>query len=162
MITLSKIKSSLIKASKRILKVEQYGVKTANECSSFGDDSSPVKDMIAVYCNTAENGEPVVIGYINSNQLAAIGEKRIYSLKADKSLSAYIWLKNNETLEINGSADNIVRYQKLDNALQAQKDLINAELTKIQAALLTVGGVYAKTDISIDTSASKVSEVKTS
>ena len=162
MITLSKIRSSIIKAGKRILKVQQYGAKTVKEVSSFGDDGNPVENLTAIYADTAENGEPVIIGYINKNQLAARGEKRLYSLDSNDAVSFYIWLKNDGTFEIGGTADNAVRYQKLDDALQAQKTLINSELTKISLAInAIVPGSYTPTLITIDTSAAKIAEVKT-
>lgn len=161
MITLSKVRSTILKKGERIIKVLQYGAKTVAEISPFGDDSNPVENMSALYADTAETGEPVIIGYINTNQLAAVGEKRIFSLKADKTLSAFIWLKNDGTMQIGGDADNAVRYQKLDDSLQAQKVLINIELSKIQAAITTLGGAYAKVDISINASAAKITEIKT-
>ena len=161
MITLSKIRSSIIKAGLRILKIEQYGPKTVQEVSSFGDDGNPVENMTAIYADTAENGEPVILGYINENQLAGIGEKRLYSLDENSNISFYIWLKNNGTFEIGGTADNAVRYKKLDDSLQAQKTAINTELTKIAAAIAGLGWAYAVTPITIDTSAAKINEVKT-
>lgn len=161
MITYSKIRSSLIKAGLRILKVQQYGAKTVQEVSSFGDDGSPVDNMTAIYADTAENGEPVIIGYINENQLAAKGEKRLYSLDSNNAISFYIWLKNNGTFEIGGTADNAVRYQKLDDSLQSQKTAINAELVKIQTAITGLGGVYVHVPITINTSSAKINEVKT-
>jgi len=161
MITLSKIRSTVIEAGKRIIKVDQWGPKTVDEVSSFGDDGHPVANMTAIYADTAENGDPVIMGYINENQLAAIGEKRIYSLDSNGDVSFFIWLKNNGTVEIGGTADNMVRYQKLDDSLQAQKSLINAEFIKIQAAIATAGGVYTPAPISINTIAAKINEVKT-
>lgn len=161
MITLSKIRSTILKNGERIIKVLQYGAKTVAEISPFGDDSNPVENMSALYADTAETGEPVIIGYINTNQLAAVGEKRIYSLKPDKTLSTFIWLKNDGTMQIGGDADNVVRYQKLDDALQAQKTLINIELTKVQVAIAALGGSYAKIDVTVNTSAAKIIEIKT-
>lgn len=161
MITFSIVKENIIEAFKRVLKVEQFGAKTADVISDFGDDSSPLKDMIAIYANTSEVGDSVIIGYINENQIAQAGEKRIFSLKEDGTLSFAVHLKNDGTCEIGGAVDNAVRYQKMDDALQAQKTAINAELLKIQTAIAGVGGMYVRTDISIDTSAAKISEIKT-
>lgn len=161
MITLSKVRSTILENKRRIIKVFQFGAKTALEISAFGEDSNPVENMSALYADTGEAGEPVIIGYINTEQLAGVGEKRLYSLQADKTLSTYIWLKNDETMEIGGSADNMVRYQKIDDALQSQKDKINIELTKIQAAIVNLGGAYVKIPITIDTSNAKIDEIKT-
>jgi len=161
MMTFSKIRSSIIESGFRILKVDQWGVKTVNEVSSFGDDSHPISNMTALYADTSETGEPVIIGYINKNQLADVGEKRIYSLKEDGSISTFIWLKNDGKIELGGNNDNAIRYQKLDDSLQSQKTLINAELLKIQTAIAGLGGAYAKIDISINTSSAKINEIKT-
>lgn len=160
MVTLSKVKSTAIESGKRILKVLQYGIKTAVEVSPFGDDSCPVDNMSALYASTAENGEPVIVGYINNKQLAAKGEKRLYSLDSNGDESFYIWLKNNGTLEIGGIADNAVRYTPLNVGLQAEKDLINLELAKIAAAITTLGGTYVVAQISVDVSGAKIDEIK--
>ena len=164
MITFSKIKSSAIVNGKRIFKILQYGAKTAISTSVFGDDSFPPPGVTAIYADTAENGESIIIGYLISgnNQLSDVGEKRLYSLDENGDLSFSIWLKNDGTFEIGGNADNAVRYQKLDDALQAQKTAINAELAKIAAAInAIVPGSYVPTLITIDTSAAKIDEVKT-
>ena len=160
-ITLSKIRSFIIEEGARILKVEQYGPKTVQEAAPFGDDSGPIENLTAIYAETAETGEPVIIGYINENQLAGVGEKRLYSLDENGNIAFFIWLKADGTFEIGGNIDNAVRYQKLDDALQAQKNAINAELIKISAAISLLGGSYSATLISIDTSAAKIIEVKT-
>jgi hypothetical protein len=160
MITLAKVDSTTITDKQREIKVLQFGAKTADECAPFGEDSNPLKDMIAVYAETAEVGEPVIIGYLNENQLAAVGEKRLYSLKPDGSLSFYTWLRNNGTMELGGNAHNLVRYEPLNNALQSLVNKINAELVKIQTGLTAVGGVYAPAPVSVDVSASKINEIK--
>lgn len=161
MISFSKIRSAIIKQGRRILKVEQLGAKTADEVSSFGDDSHPISNMTAIYADTMENGEPVIIGYINTNQEAAVGEKRMYSLDENGNVAFFIWLKNDGSFEIGGDSDNAVRYQPLDDSLQSQATDINVELEKIRLGIIAAGGTYAKTDISIDTSAAKIIEVKT-
>jgi hypothetical protein len=161
MITLSKIKDAVLDAGKRILKVQQYGVKTAMEVSSFGDDSNPIKGMTALYAKTAESGEAVIIGYINENQIAAIGEKRLYSLDATTGeISFYMHLKNNGTAEIGGNVDNLIRYIPLDAALQAHTALINVQLAAIAASIGNLGGVYIPTPLTINVSGAKIEEVK--
>ena len=136
--------------------MQQYGAKTADVVSSFGEDSAPLKNMVALYADTSEIGESVIIGYINKNQIAAAGEKRIFSLKEDGSMSFAIHLRNNGTAEIGGAVDNAVRYSKLDLALQNEVSLINAELTKIAAAIGGVGGVDVPTPVSVNTSEAKI------
>lgn len=160
MITFSIVKEVIIEKLKKTLKVEQFGVKTADVISDFGDDSSPLKDMVAVYANTSEVGDSVIIGYINGNQIAQAGEKRIFSLKEDGSLSFAIHLKNDGTSEIGGNTDNAVRYSKLNLALQSEVNKINAELAKIAISIGAVGGSYVPTAITVDVSAAKIEEIK--
>ena len=160
MITLAKIKSVILSQGKRIAKVVQFGPKTVGVSAPFGDDSSPLKDMIAIHASTGEAGESVVIGYINKNQISQPGEKRIFSLAPDGSLSFSIHLKGDGTCEIGGAADNLVRYVPLNAGLQAQDTSINLELTKIATAIASLGGTYAPVPISTDISAAKINQIK--
>lgn len=162
MISFSKVKSAIIEGGRRILKVREYGAKTAVEVAPFGDDSNPIKEMTAIYAQTQENGDRIIIGYINEQQLAAVGEKRLYSIKADGSIGSFVWLKNDGTLELSGSADNAVRYQALDNALQNMVTKINAENLKIQAAITALGGTYVQLPVDVITTPARINEVKTS
>ena len=159
-LSFSVVVSNLIEKGFRILKVKQFGVKTANSVSSFGDDSAPLKDMIAIHANTAEVGDSVIVGYINKNQIAKPGEKRIFSLKPDGSLSFDIHLKDDGTCNIGGDTDNAVRFAALNTALQVEASKINAELTKIASGISTAGGVYVPTTLTLDISAAKIDEVK--
>lgn len=161
MITLSNVISVILKNGGRILKVAQYGAKTADECAPFGDDSSPLKDMVAVYSDTGEIGEPVIIGYLNEKQLAAPGEKRLYSLKSNGDLSFFMWLKNDGSIEIGGNTDNMVRFSPLNTALIAHNNQLKSELTKISLAIAALGGSYAVGNVDMNISNSKIQEIKT-
>lgn len=161
-VSMCKLKSFEIQQGERILKVEQYGIKTADFATSFGDDSVAPKNWSAVYCDTDNSGDKIIIGYINKNQLDKIkeGEKRIFSLDESGNNAAEIYLKNDGKIEINGNVDNLVRYIKLNEALQAQKDLINTELQKIVVAFTSVGGSYAISPITLNISQSKIEELQ--
>lgn len=161
MITLSKVKSYIIEKGKRILKVEQYGAKTAKSASSYGDDSQPLKNMTAIYAETGNNSEQVIIGYINTNQIAGEGEKRIFSQKPDGSIAIAIHLKSNGTCELGGAVDNAVRYIPLKSGIDSKDQLINAELAKIATAIGSLGGTYTVAPISTDITSSKIEELKT-
>lgn len=159
MITLAKIRSALIESGKRILKVEQYGVKSVKQASSFGDDGNPIENMTAIYADTSENGEPVIIGFINENQLAQVGEKRIFSLDGSGNLSTYIWLRNNGNIELGGTDHKAVRYAPLNTGVQQQRLSINTELAKISAAIGLLGGSYVVTPVAVDISGAEVPDV---
>ena len=161
MITFSKVRDFVIENGKRILKVQEYGAKTAKVASNYGDDSQPLKNMTAIYSPTAVNSEPVIIGYINTNQVAEEGEKRIFSQSLDGALSFAIHLKTDGTCEIGGNIDNAVRFNALASSLTASDGLINAELAKIAAAISSIGGVYTVAPVTTDISTSKIDEIKT-
>lgn len=161
MITLSTISGAVVKAGSRILKIFQYGIKTADECAPFGDDSSPLEGMTAIFADTGEIGEPVIIGYMNEKQLAEPGEKRIYSLKATGEISFYAWLKNNGTMELGGTADNLVRYAPLNAGLSSHNTQVVAELNKIAVAIGALGGSYVPGLVGMNVSDSKIIEIKT-
>ncbi|MFN0254517.1 hypothetical protein [Pedobacter ureilyticus] len=139
----------------------QFGAKTADESAPFGDDSSPLSNMIAVYADTGEIGEPVIIGYLNEMQLAKPGEKRLYSLKSDGSLSFYAWLHNDGTMELGGKVDNLVRYIPLSTGLAKHNTELSAELAKISLAIGSLGGSYTPGAVTMDVSGSKINEIKT-
>ena len=162
MISISKISSSIIEKGYRTLKVLQFGPKTADECAPFGEDSNPLKGMSAIFAETSVEGEPVIIGYLNENQLAGVGEKRIYSLKEDGSVSSFIWLNNDGKIQLNGNVDNVVRYSKLEDAISLMDTSINAELAKIAQAILILGGSYIVKPIQTNISAAKIDDLKTS
>lgn len=158
--TLSIFKEATIEKGKRILKVFQYGAKTADECAPFGIDANPIKDMKAVYLETSNDSESVIVGYLNDKQIAASGEVRLYSLDSQSTEKTYIWLKNNGNLELNGNQYTSVRFEPLKIELQNKISLLNAELLKVQAALAALGGVYVNVPITLDLSQSESLTVK--
>lgn len=161
MITFAKLDSTLINnLGKRIIKFFEFGAKTASESMPFGIDSSPIKGMTAIHSQSSNSGESVIIGYINTNQLAESGESRMYSVDQNNVLKAFIWNKKDGKIWLNGNGYSSVRFEPLESALNNQKDLINAELFKIQTAIITLGGTYAKTDVAININSSKSEDVK--
>jgi hypothetical protein len=165
MMYLTKILSSTLTKSRRIAKFLRLGkddVQTATEVGPYGIDSSPIKDMVAVYAETSKKGDTVIIGYINKNQLAQPGEFRIYSTDENGQQKFYAWLKNDGTIELGGALHNLLRFTPLNSALQGEVTAINAELAKIAIAInAIVPGSYTPTPITLDITASKINEIKT-
>lgn len=168
------ISTELDDISRRIVKFLRKGkgdVQTAPECAPYGIDSNPVKDMIAVYGQTGVKGKQVVLGYINKNQLAAVGENRIYSTDSEGTLSFAIHLKADGTCEIGGTADNLVRFANT----KAVIDEIQSDIASIKqvfstwvpvpmdggAALKTAATTWAATPLTEDIDSSKIDEIKT-
>lgn len=160
MITFSKTDSSIIERAKRILKVFQFGAKTAKEASPYGFDSSPIKGMTAIYAETSNKSEAVVIGYINKNQLAEIGEARIYSTNEAGATMAYIFLKNTGDIHLNGDQYSGVRFEPLAQAVQGMDTAINTELNKISLAITGLGGTYTAIPLNTNINTSKSPSIK--
>lgn len=160
MITFSKFKSAVIEGGKRILKVSQYGAKTAKESYPFGFDSCPLENYTAVYSETSNSGEAVIIGYINTNQICEPGESRIFSENSVGDLVGSIWLRKNGDLQLNGDQFTSVRFGPLLNAVDLQNVAINAELVKIQSAISLLGGSYIPGQINFDPANVESSTVK--
>lgn len=153
MVLFSKFKSATLEARKRLFKLlTMGGAMTAKECLPFGIDGFPLENMTAVYSNTSNASERVVIGYVNAQQLAAQGEVRMYSITPSKpdEVAAYVWCKADATVNLNGSTFTAVRYENLNTGLQAAVTALNGELTKIQTAIVGLGGTYAKVNVTLN------------
>jgi hypothetical protein len=159
MISLSRVKE----ATSTFIKVLRYGksdVQTIEPILPSGIDSKPLKEDLAVHSNTNDRSDPICLGYIWKSDKTQPGELRIFARGTDGSEKLYIYLKNDGTCEFGGNADNLVRFQKLDDELQAFKTKINTELGKIATGITGVGGAYSPTLTTINISAAKISEVK--
>jgi len=160
MLTFAKVKSSSIEQGKRILKVFQFGAKTAKEVGPFGFDSSAPENWTAIYGETSNKAESVIIGYINKNQLAEVGGSRMYALDSSGEVVGYVYARASGVLELNGSTYSGVRFQNLVQAINAQNVLINAELAKVAVSIAALGGSYAPGTISTNLTSSESPTVK--
>ena len=160
MLSFSKVKENIITSFLRSLKVFEFGAKTADVIAPFGDDSAPNKDMIALYGKTTNGEDNVVIGYVNRNQIALPGEKRIFSEKTDGTVSTYIHLFTDNTMAIGGDTDNAVRYTPLNIGITAKDALINTELAKIAVSISALGGSYTPGNVITDITTAKIENIK--
>jgi hypothetical protein len=84
----------------------------------YGIDSVPVKDMVAVYSNTGEMGQSVIIGYLYKGAIAEVGSVRLYSE------NGYVHLRANGNLELLGTAKHMVRYEELETGFNSLKQSV--------------------------------------
>lgn len=155
------ISTAVDKVKRRLVKIARYGkddIQTPVEAMPYGTDANPIADMIAVYSQTSEKGNPVIIGYINKNQLAGVGEHRTYSTDADGVLKFYIWQKNDGTCEIGGNSDFMVRFNKLKSGFDKLKADFNSHIHTGNIGAPTSPPTVATT-ASIDDA--KIEEIKT-
>lgn len=142
----------------------------------WGVDSVPVvpKDVFthltAVYVPTTVDGESAIGGYylVPAYTLAQPGEMRLFSTDANGTLSQYVWLKNNGTMEIGGDDDWMVRYSKLEEAFNELKgkfnDLVsafNSHQHKDSLNAPTTTNTHPGTASAADITQAKIVEIKT-
>lgn len=166
MVTLVKVLNSEVdKVRRRVVKFLRFGkadYQTSLQVAPYGVDANPIKDMVAIYLETAEKGRTIIIGYINKNQLADIGEHRLFSTDANGVLKTYLWLKNDGTMEIGGGTDHLVRYSKLEEAFNELKDKFNQFATAYVPGSPSTTGLPASVQPSTaDITQCKIEEIKT-
>lgn len=166
----------------RVAKFLRFGksdTRTAEQVAPYGIDSNPIKDMVAVYSLTDNKGDAVIIGYLNKNAAAAVGEFRIFSTDANGEIKATIHLKNSgvtqmtgDSWEIGGNTNNLTKYQELETAFNSLKgtvnDLVNAFNTHMHATAATgppstptPGVGIPATPSAADITGAKVDKIKT-
>ena len=128
MLTLVKTISTQITNLIRTVKVSRYGkddTVTGMEAMPYGDDSNPIAGMDAVYLELSSRKNKVIVGYINKQQLADIGEKRIYSTDANGNVQFYIWLHADGTCDFGGNANHLAQYEALATAFNELQTKFN-------------------------------------
>lgn len=156
----------------RFIKFLRMGKSDVRECrqiAPYGTDSNPIKDMVAIYSPTQEDGKNVILGYVNKNQIAAEGEHRIFSTDSDGVVQTYIWLRNGKSImEIGGDSDFMVRYSKLETAFNELKNDFNELVSTFNTHVhpSPAGGSTGSTPTpgnssSADISGAKIKEIKT-
>lgn len=177
MITVVKmISNSYDSLGRLISKFQRMGKADIQEVITvgpFGVDSRAIKDMVAIHAQTGVSGESVVIGFINKDCIAAIGENRIFSTDENGVLSTYIHLKNDQTMEVGGNTDFMVRYSELENAFNELKndhnDLVTAFNSHMHATAATgppsiptpIPSSIPATPSTADITGAKIEEIKT-
>jgi hypothetical protein len=130
MIQTAKIISSKIdKIGRRLVKFFGLGTKDVKEllvAAPYGVDSNPVKDMVAIYGSTTIKGESVVIGYINKNAVAKVGELRFFSTNSTGAEQIYVYLKDNGKISIGGETNHLTRFENLEIAVGLLETALNA------------------------------------
>lgn len=143
-------------ANRRFIKFTRLNrTESAAEALPFGIDSNALKGMSAIYAQTRTQGNPVIIGYINKDQLAGLGELRLFSKHDDGTLSTYIWLKGDGIMEIGGNTDFMVRFSELKEGFDQLRSDFNAHVHASNGVPPTTPSVASIDD-------SKIDDIKTS
>lgn len=149
----------------RFIKFLRMGKSDVRECRQigpYGTDSNPIKDMVAIYSPTQEDGKNVILGYVNKNQIAAEGEHRIFSTDSDGVVQMFLHLKNDGTAEFGGDADFMVRYNELETAFNELKSDFNTLVNTFNAHIhpSPAGGSTGTTPTAGSSSAADITPAK--
>ena len=162
-----KITESTVRKGLRWLK-SLYSADTHEsiQLAPFGDDSCPLSGTKGIKARTSTDAYHVILGYFNRSNVAGEGEKRLYSVKSDGSISFYVHLKNDGTIVIGGEDDNLVRYSKLKEGFdQLKSDFNTFKATHTHTGVTTGSGVSGiPSDVApseADISGCKIDEIKT-
>jgi hypothetical protein len=90
--------------------------------------------MVAVYSNTGEMGQSVIIGYLYKGAIAEVGSVRLYSE------NGYVHLRANGNLELLGTAKHMVRYEELETGFNSLKQSVSDLTTAFNTHVHTVVG----------------------
>lgn len=149
---LANVLDSVIRGTRRIVQVSLF--KKAREIPQalpYGVDSAPVREMVAVYANTNDMGNSVIVGYVYKDAVAEVGSIRLYSD------NGYVHLRANGNLELLGTADNAMRYAAFNSVIQTY---LTNQNTAILAGFTALGGTYTPPPAP-DFTAAKINEIKT-
>lgn len=161
MITLAKVRETFVEKGKLIIKsLTLKGAATAKQVTPFGIDSNPLGNWTAIYADTTNAGEAVILGYINRDCITEQGEIRIYSIGDDQTVKAYVYARKDGVLELNGSDFSAVRYQNLKTQIELLQSQINSQWPLIASGIATGGGAYTPTNVGIDLTSSESTTVK--
>lgn len=165
-----KITKSIVKNARRFVKYIAMGrddVKEHRAAAPWGDESVPVKDAVAIWANTSVSGEAVVIGYINTSALDDLnpGERRIFSTDDSGAVQVYARFTDDGKIQLNGAADNLIRYSEMRSAFNEMRSDLNNLITLYNTHVHpAVGAPTASTATpsTADMTSSKIDELQTS
>lgn len=116
--------------------------RTAKQLAPFGVDSNPVKDVPYIYMKTELDGKEVIVGFIQKDLLAEVGETRLFSTDTNGNLQTYIWLKNADNeMHLGGDSNFAVKFNELKTEFNKLKDDFNDLITSYNSHVHPAVGV---------------------
>jgi hypothetical protein len=156
MIQLVKIISTTIdSANRRLVKFFRFGKDDVQEvlsASCVGDDSPPIENLRGIYVQTSQVGTPVLVGYINDNQLAQPGEKRIFATDQNGNAILHFYMKSDSTIELGGTGNYAVKFNELKTEFNELKGKFNSFVNSYNLHVHPVSGASTLVTTSLATS----------
>lgn len=159
MIVVSKVVSSVIIKGYRIVKAILFGktdVRESTECSPYGWDSCSIPGVAAIYMDTSNKGDNVIVGYAGNLQICKPGESRMYSTDTGGALKYFIHIKSDKIIMGAGAPINhLMQWEAFNTALSAY---FTAQNTAIGTGIVSAGGTYTP-PTAIDISTAKTTNI---
>lgn len=136
---IGKVLQSAIKNGLREIQMEMYPnfVKSPRQILPPGIDAVPIADDQGVMIMIdGSQGKAVQIGIYPDPQ-AESGEVRFYSRDDNGNQQAFLWLKKDGTIEINGSAESAVAFAALKSGFDTLKSDHNSHMHTETGAVTT-------------------------
>ena len=124
---ISKVISTLIEKGRNIVKVQRLGgkdIQTGYNVLPFGIDSNIPVGYRAIFADTGNIGDKIIVGIINDKCIANIGELRLHSEDSGTE-KIYVYLKKDGTFELGGNTDFMVSYNNLVTEFNKLKKAFN-------------------------------------
>lgn len=144
-------------------------IQTIELMTPPGDDSIPPAGSRVVILQPSKSWKIAIANQDSITPQAGEGEKRLYS-QAGGSEQAYIFIKSDGTIEVNGNSKTAVRFEDLQTALNTFKNSIESAIAgaitgHIHAVVTppagpTGPGSGAAPPVAVDISAAQAQEVK--
>lgn len=133
MITLLRTTATEINSKMQLIikSISSRRTYTAPEYGPYGSDSRPTQNTAVAYSTTQIDGGEIIIGCLNKNRKAEIGEHRLFCTDKDGAYKFSLWLRADGTILIGDSDEPgdytnfSVSYNELKSDLDALKQSYN-------------------------------------
>lgn len=148
-----KVNQNFIKKGLNFIKVtvklfgKSHTIDSVN-CSPYGFFGKPLKNATAVTYGSEFNR--VTVGYIQKAiEGLNDGESILFSKTPNGDISSTIICRGDNTIELLGDSDNLIRFSKLKQEISNSDVQINGELEKIQTTLDAVVSAFSALGVTI-------------
>ena len=132
-----RIISTNIESEFRKIKTESIVTQNYN-ANPYGFDSRPLKGAVGL--RETVQGKSIIMGYVQKAiQGLNEGESIIFSKDEEGQVSATITMRGDETIELLGTGDNLVRFSNLKSEFNKLKSDFNSHVTNYNALVTAFG-----------------------
>lgn len=133
-----------------------------NQGTPSGIDSKPQAGDYAVGVQLPGSSQWAIIGYLDpkNQSLVENGEIRVYSRDGSGNEAIGFHFKNDGTVEMGASSDNLVSFFDLKTSIEQLKAQITQNLAAISTAIGSLGGLYTVIPLTATIDNAKIDELK--